>query len=155
GESLAFLSPESPGGSVRGVSNLLAPSDGLKGKVALVVGGSRGLGAMLTAARGRQGWHVLGKFNHRETQAHHLKECLVHVTGEVILVKGDAADLAWCEQLRARISDEFGHLDFLFCNACPSILPLQLEPKMVGRINSYVSQALALVSVPLSAFLKL
>jgi NAD(P)-dependent dehydrogenase (short-subunit alcohol dehydrogenase family)/acyl dehydratase len=154
GQSLAFLNPESPVSSIGTVSNLLAPSDDLKGKVALVVGASRGLGAMLTAALASQGCSVFANFNRSESEAVRLKESLAGSSGEVFLVKGDAADLVWCEQLRDRISQEFGCLNFLFCNASPSILPLQLEPKMVGRINSYVSDALALVSVPLSVFLK-
>lgn len=155
GETVAFLTPEAPIPSARAVSDLLAPSDDLKGKVALVVGASRGLGAMLTTALASQGCTVVANFNRSESEAYRLKKSLADAPGEVVLVKGDAADLAWCEQLKSRLSQQFGRLDFLLCNACPSLLPLQLEPKMVGRINSYVSHALALVSVPLSVFLKL
>ena len=155
GEGRAFVLPRSRVGSVSAVATLVPRSDHLKGKVALIVGASRGLGAMLTAAFALQGCTVLANFNRSESEAHRLQEALADAPGRVALAKGDAADLAWCQELEARISHEFGRLDFLICNACPSILPLRLEPNMVRRINSYVGNALALVSVPVSVFSRL
>jgi NAD(P)-dependent dehydrogenase (short-subunit alcohol dehydrogenase family) len=155
GEGQAFVLPRSRVGSVTTAATLVPPSHQLKGKVALVVGASRGLGAMLTAAFALQGCTVLANFNRSESEAHRLQQALVHAPGRVTLEKGDAADLVWCQELEARVSHEFGRLDFLICNACPSILPLRLEPEMVGRINSYVGSALALVSVPVSVFSRL
>jgi len=155
GESWAFLLPKSPVGSVCTIASLLPPSDILKGKVGLVVGASRGLGAMLTAALALQGCTVLANYNRSEPEAQQLTENLANAPGSVTPVKGDAANLASCQELKARVLKEFGRLDFLICNACPSLLPLQLEPSMVGRINSYVNDALPLVSVPLSVFMDL
>lgn len=155
GESIAFVTPRSPRGSVATVASLLPLEPRLEHKVALVVGASRGLGAMLTTALALQGCTVLANFKSSDSDACHLQESLAGAPGTVALVRGDAADLSWCEKLRARISAEFGQLDLLICNACPSLRPLHLEAKMVERINSYISQGLALVSVPLSVFLGL
>jgi NAD(P)-dependent dehydrogenase (short-subunit alcohol dehydrogenase family) len=155
GEIRAFVVPENRNGSVGALSALLHESDKLKGKVALVVGASRGLGAMLAAALALQGCTVIANFNHSESEARRLQEALAGASGRVVLAKGDAANLAWCEELKTLISHEFDRLDFLVCSACPSLLSLRLEPNMVARINSYVGNALALVSVPLSVFLRL
>jgi NAD(P)-dependent dehydrogenase (short-subunit alcohol dehydrogenase family) len=152
GESRAFFMPKNRVGLRSAVEALLPQSNQLGGKVALVIGASRGLGAMLTTALALQGCTVLANFDRSEPEAQQLQESLADASGGVVLAKGDAGDVAWCEQLAVRVSREFGRLDFLICNACPSLLPLRLEPRMVGRINSYVGNALALVSVPMSVF---
>ena len=154
GEAWSILIPNSPRGSLSTVAALLPPSDRLKGKVALVIGASRGLGAMLTTALALQGCTVLANFNRSDQEARQLLETLTGTPGKVILLKGDAADVSWCEELQARVTQEYGRLDFLICNACPPLLPLQVEAKTITRINSYVSQAMALVSVPMAVFLK-
>jgi NAD(P)-dependent dehydrogenase (short-subunit alcohol dehydrogenase family) len=155
GESWALLTPRSPRRSVTTVANLLPSEPHLKDKVAIVVGASRGLGAMLTTALALQGCTVLAIFKSSNSEAAHLRESLAFAPGKITLIQGDAADVTWCEELRSRVLREFGQLDFLVCNACPPLLPLQLESKMVERINSYVNYALALVSVPISVFLQL
>ena len=155
GEIRAFIIPRPRTGSVSTLTRFLPESDRLKDKVALVVGASRGLGAMLTAALTLQGCTAIAVFKHSESEALRLREALENAPGKVVLVKGDAADIAWCQELKTRISGEFGRLDFLVCSACPSLLPLRLESQTVDRINSYVGNALSLVSVPLAAFLGL
>jgi len=152
GESRAFVTARSRIGSIRALEGLVPRSERLKGKIALVIGASRGLGAMLTTALALQGCTVLANFNQSESAAQRLQETVADAPGKVVLTKGDGADLAWCEELESRITGEFGRLDFLICNACPALLPLTLESKMVGRINSYIGNALALVSVPMSVF---
>ena len=155
GESWSFVTPRSPRGSVTTVASLLPPEPRLTKKVALVIGASRGLGAMLTAALALQGCTVLANFKSSDADAQRLQETLGNAPGKVSLIKGDAANVTWCEKLKARVVDEFGRLDVLICNACPPLLPLSLEPKMVERINCYVGKAVPLVSVPLSLFLGL
>jgi NAD(P)-dependent dehydrogenase (short-subunit alcohol dehydrogenase family) len=152
GESRAYVIPRRRLGSVKDVAALVSGSGQLRGKVALVVGASRGLGAMLTTALALQGSTVLASFNRSQSEAQRLRESLAGAPGRVVLVQGDAANLTWCGNLGSRISQEFGRLDFLICNACPPLLPFLLEPRMVGRINTYIADALALVSTPLSVF---
>ena len=155
GESRAFVIPKSRVQSVSELASLVPQSEQLKGKVALVVGASRGLGAMISAALVLQGCTVVVNFNRSESEARSLQANLKEAPGSVDLAKGDAADVSWCEQLEERISRQYGRLDFLICNACPALLPLNIEPKTAERINSYVGNAFALVSVPLSVFSKL
>lgn len=151
----AFVLPKNYVGSVSQVAAHLSASaqpHALKGKVALVIGASRGLGAMLATALALQECTVIASYHRAESEANRLVASLAQAPGKVILAKGDAADLAWCKQLERQISTQFGRLDFLICNACPSLLPLRLESDMVTRVNEYIARAVAMVSVPTSVF---
>jgi NAD(P)-dependent dehydrogenase (short-subunit alcohol dehydrogenase family) len=152
GESRAFIIPRQRVVTAGDLATVLARSERLRGKTALVMGASRGLGAMLTAALCLQGCHVTACFRQSEPEARQLCDLLADAPGKVALAKGDASNVAWCEELRTSLSEEFGHLDFLICSACPPLLPLSLEPEMAPWINSYVADALALTTVPLSVF---
>src|SRR5215472_12828 len=154
GELHSLLMPESPTTSVAKLEELLSASVSLKGRVALVIGASRGLGAALTTALVLKGCTVLANFDRSEQEARRLLESLKNTAGRIVLTKGDAGDVSYCTQLQCTVDKEFGRLDFLFCNACPPLRPDQIEPSTIERINSYLKDALALVSVPMAVFLK-
>jgi NAD(P)-dependent dehydrogenase (short-subunit alcohol dehydrogenase family) len=139
--------------SNRAIEALVPRSSVLEGKVALIVGASRGLGAAITRALALQGCAVWASFARCEAEANELKKSLAGAPGDVTLFQGDAGDLDLCRALERRISDEHGKLDFLVCNACPAPLPLWIEPGAARRLNEYVSRSLALVSVPMAVFL--
>ena len=153
GHSLALIIPRAPVVSVDKVAELLHPAGRLKGKVALVIGASRGLGAALAAALCLEGCSVIANFHRSLSEAQELEKSVSHASGRLILAQGNAADISWCEALETRIIAEFGRLDLVIWNACPPPRPLRIEPSMVNRINSYVDQALSLVSVPLSLYM--
>lgn len=120
-----------------------AASDALAGRVALVVGASRGLGAATRHALEVRGALVYG---------------LSRSAGDGTPDRwelGDAADLTVLNRLRERISAEHGRLDILVCNACPPIPPLRLELNALERIEDYVRRAISLTVAPLCAFLDL
>jgi NAD(P)-dependent dehydrogenase (short-subunit alcohol dehydrogenase family) len=133
----------------------LRRSDELAGKVALVVGASRGLGASIARALALRGCTVFASYARSQAEAEALGASLRDGTGKLILAPGNAADPAWCAALAARIARDAGRLDYLVCSACPSLNPLSLAPSSVERINDYVKSSLALVSAPLAAFLDL
>jgi NAD(P)-dependent dehydrogenase (short-subunit alcohol dehydrogenase family)/acyl dehydratase len=150
----AFLRSDSRACSIDALESRLPPSRKLDGRVALVIGGSRGLGAALVAALASQGCTVLLNYSRSQREAETLRNCLTEMTGEVRLLAGDAADHDWCHQQSDRIVEEFGGLDFLVCNASPAIRPLDFTPETVGRLHQFVDQSLRLVTVPLAAFLE-
>ena len=127
----------------------LPRSNRLKGKVALVIGGSRGLGARIAQSLALEGCTVLVNYLHSETEAYSLKQSLP----EIRLLQGDAGDLSWCTDANRIIATDYGRLDLLVCNACPPLLPLWIETGATERINEYVGKSLALVTAPMSAFL--
>jgi NAD(P)-dependent dehydrogenase (short-subunit alcohol dehydrogenase family) len=120
----------------------------LEGKVALVTGGSRGLGAAIARSLAWRGATVLAGFQRGRDSAALLAEELKDAPGSVVLLQGDAADLDGCRALASR----YPKLDFLILNACPPALQMNVEPDTIVRINDYLAQAFALVSIPLSVF---
>jgi len=121
-------------------------SDQLAGKVALITGASRGLGADIARALALRGAKVLVNFQHSRAEAERLRDELPD--GSIELWQGDASDVDWCQAARARISK----LDFLVLNACPTVLPMRAEPATAARLTAYAARALALASVPLAVF---
>jgi NAD(P)-dependent dehydrogenase (short-subunit alcohol dehydrogenase family) len=118
-------------------------SDALAGRVAVVIGASRGLGAATVRALKRTGAVVFSLSRSASSSTNGLFEL------------GDATDLEVLARLRQRVSAEQGHLDILVCNACPAILPLRLEPNALGRIEDYINRAVSLAAAPLCVFLDL
>ena len=153
GEIQSFIRPAPPTSTTASIETLTPSSEALKGKVALVTGASRGLGAAIAQALVLQGCTVLVNFYRSQAEAEHLQNTLADAPGKVVLIQGDASDLAWCNSTREQILQKFGRLDLLVCNACPPILPLWLEPNAIHRVNDYVSKSLALMSVPMAVFL--
>jgi NAD(P)-dependent dehydrogenase (short-subunit alcohol dehydrogenase family) len=117
--------------------------DSLAGRVAVILGSSRGLGAAMKRALDLRGAAVFGMA--RSGNA-----------GDQLRTEvGNAADPEALRRLRERVSKEHGRLDFLICNACPPVLPLLLEPNGAGRIGAYIDLAVSLTLAPLSEFLEL
>ncbi|WP_437650992.1 SDR family NAD(P)-dependent oxidoreductase [Sorangium sp. So ce362] len=151
----AFVRPEAPPVSVAAMARLLPDSRALTGKVALVIGGSRGLGAALVHALSRQGCTVYFGYLQSRNEAEAVAASLGGESAGVRPIQGDGGDPAWCHRTRAEILERHGRLDFLICSACLPIQPLWLEPGPGARVAGYVEQSLALVEAPLSCFLAL
>jgi NAD(P)-dependent dehydrogenase (short-subunit alcohol dehydrogenase family)/acyl dehydratase len=149
----AFARRDSPQSSVEKLSSLLPSSNQLHGKVALVVGGSRGLGAAISQALALQGCSVFASYHRCETEAEQIRTRLGDRSGLLELVQGDAAEPHWCRELRDRIYKKYQGLDFLICNASPPIHPLHFVPEKLEGFQEFVAQSLTLVSSPMSSFL--
>ena len=150
----AFLLSDSRTCSLDALEKWLPPSQILKGTVALVIGGSRGLGAALVGALASQGSTVLLNYSSSQREAEALRDSLAGTQGEVRLLAGDAADQDWCREQSESVVREFGGLDFLVCNASPVIRPLDFTADTLERFHQFVDQSLRLVTVPLAAFLE-
>jgi NAD(P)-dependent dehydrogenase (short-subunit alcohol dehydrogenase family) len=114
-------------------------STALAGKVALVVGASRGLGSAMARALHAQGATVVGTSRSGESDS----------PGDISIHQGDAADASSLQELRDYIAATHGRLDLLICNAFPPILPLRLEPNALPRLAQYVAHAVTMVLTPL------
>ncbi len=134
---------------------LLSTGDDLSGNVALVIGGSRGLGASLVEALARRGATVLVNFSDSIDAAQELRDRLKSAPGTVVLAQANAADLPSCIELKNRIVQDYGRLDLLICSACPSLLSLWVERQAVERIQQYISASTGLVLTPMAAMIEL
>ncbi|MBV8706929.1 MAG: SDR family NAD(P)-dependent oxidoreductase [Acidobacteriaceae bacterium] len=148
----AFVRPELRAFDFEGEFRQNAPADLLTGKVAVIIGASRGLGAALTASIALQGAHVVA-LSRSPIQLH--AALPAHVRQRIVLQAGDSADLESLSALQGMIAERFGRLDFLICNAFPPVPALRLEANALGRIQAYMKQSMDLVLVPLCSFLPL
>ena len=149
----AFLRPESPESSLTRLNTLLPGRPNLLGKVAVVVGGSRGLGSTTALALALTGCTVYVIYQRSRDQAERLQTLAAGASGEIRPVQGNATDSGWCRALLDHVNQRHDGLDVLICNACPLIQPLNFAPETLERFQRFVNESLALVSVPMSIFL--
>jgi NAD(P)-dependent dehydrogenase (short-subunit alcohol dehydrogenase family)/acyl dehydratase len=148
----AFVRPDSPRADPEAIARLLAGSPRLDRKTALVVGGSRGLGAGLAQGLALQGAHVLVAYRDSAAEAERVRTTLPSsATGLVELIRGDAADPRWCRDVLRPLVAARGGLDVLVANASPPIRPLPLTAEGIERFESFVVDSLRLATAPLAA----
>lgn len=89
----------------------------LQGKVAIVTGASRGIGAAIAAELAAQGAHIV--VNHRDSAAQ-AEAVVASLTGQgcqATVVQADVSKLADAQQLVKATVDRFGKIDILVNNA--------------------------------------
>ena len=101
----------------------------LTGKVALVTGGSRGIGRATAFALARQGAHVVVAYVSGEDAARQVVESVAAAGGKAESVRMDMADAAGAERAVTELAKRLGRLDVLVANAGISIDGLLLRLK--------------------------
>jgi 3-oxoacyl-[acyl-carrier protein] reductase len=89
----------------------------LKGKVAVVTGGSKGIGAAIAKALSAAGAAVVVNYASSKTDAEHVVAAIAAKGGKAIAVKGDVAKPTDVERLFDETKKAFGRLDVLVNNA--------------------------------------
>ena len=93
----------------------------LEGKVAVITGGSSGIGLATAKRFAEEGAHVVIT-GRREKE---LKEAAASIAGNVTTVVGDVSHLEDLDRLYAVVKEEHGHIDILLANAgAGTIAPL-------------------------------
>ncbi len=133
--------------------HLAESAERLDGTVALVVGGSRGLGADIAAALAVSGSRVYVSAR-GASGADALVRRLEAVGRRVECLEGDAGDPAWCQQAIEAIRARHGRLDVLVLNACGAPSVLRIGADSAERHEAYVHDNLRLVRAPLAAALE-
>jgi 3-oxoacyl-[acyl-carrier protein] reductase len=90
---------------------------GLDGKVALVTGGSRGIGASISLELARNGCDVALTCQGRIDAANEVAEQIRAMGRRALALKADVASFAETEKTVARVVEELGGLHILVCNA--------------------------------------
>src|SRR6059036_2344048 len=102
---------------------------GLRGRVALVCGSTRGIGRAVARALSQEGARVAVNGRHADATTRAAREIEAE-TGHGVFPA--AADVAVADQARAlveRVAHELGRLDILFCNASgPPAAPFREQP---------------------------
>lgn len=89
----------------------------MSGKVLLVTGGSRGIGAAVATIAASRGWRVAVNFAENEAAAKALVRGIVEAGGEAIAVRGDVGAEADVVRMFEEVDRAFGPLDALVNNA--------------------------------------
>jgi len=152
-EIAAFVREDVPTASREELDDLCPSSAVLHGRVGLVIGASRGLGAAIAQGLALQGCTVVANYARSAREAEALNDVLRDAPGTVVLERGDATDVRWCAGLRDRIMEKYGRLDYLITSASPPLLPLWVEGEAVSRIVDHVRESLKLVLSPLATCL--
>jgi 3-oxoacyl-[acyl-carrier protein] reductase len=101
----------------------------LTGKVAVVTGGSRGIGRATAVALAAQGAHVVLSYVQGEAAAREAVEAIEKAGGKAEAVQFDVGNFAEAETAVAGIAKRIGRLDILVANAGVSIDALLLRVK--------------------------
>ena len=87
------------------------------GRVMLVTGASRGIGAAIARAAGRAGYRVGVNYHRSEAAAQEVVADIRAAGGEAVALQADVSRLAEVERLFAALDAAFGTLDALVSNA--------------------------------------
>ena len=94
-----------------------ASSGPLKGKTALVQGGSRGIGAAIVKRLASEGAAVAFTYANADTQAKALQDSIINEGGKALAIKADSADPQAIRDAVATAAEKFGTIDILVNNA--------------------------------------
>ena len=89
----------------------------LQDKVALVTGGSRGLGAAISRQLGQSGAKVAINYFSRSAEAESVREEILATGGDAEIFKADITDEVEVASLYANVVEHFGSIDILVINA--------------------------------------
>ena len=92
-------------------------SGSLKGKTAIVTGGSSGIGKSIAIAYGKQGANVVVNYRSGEEEANEIVEGIKKEGGNAIAVGGDVSKEEDVLRLFQETYDHYGSIDILVCNA--------------------------------------
>src|SRR5262249_59783570 len=118
------------------------------GKVALVCGGSRGLGADLTAALALAGCKVYVGFQKSAVAAGQLARRLAERNAAIELLQGDAGDPLWCSTALETIQNCPGRLELLVLNAGAAPPAFRISPQSAPDFDAYLRSNLRLAWMP-------
>jgi 3-oxoacyl-[acyl-carrier protein] reductase len=107
----------------------------LSGKVALVTGGSRGLGAAIAEALADQGADVAISYVASAEKAAAVVETLKAKGVRALAIQSDQADMAAARPLVDRVVAHFGTLDILVNNAAISVQGKAVDDPALDTVN--------------------
>jgi 3-oxoacyl-[acyl-carrier protein] reductase len=106
-----------------------APDD-LKGQVALITGGARGIGRGIALKLAQAGADLAINYLEREDAAHEVAEWARGLGRRVVLIKADVCDEAQVAAMFQTVATELGRLDILVNNVGPFIVRRLLKTSL-------------------------
>jgi len=90
---------------------------GLKGKGAIITGGSLGIGRAIAVVLAREGVNVAVNYRRHDTEAKQVVAEIERLGCKGLCVKADVSSYADAEKMVQQVVEAFGRLDILVCNA--------------------------------------
>ena len=109
----------------------------LKGKFALVTGGTRGLGRAISLGLARLGATVAMNYRRDDASAAKTLEDVRAISPKSFLIKADLEDDTQVRAMVARAANEFGGLDIFIANAAATAFKPLLESKPHNLIRTF------------------
>ena len=155
GDMRALLLP--PRAGIAPLAGPIPPemADRFGGKVALIVGGSRGFGSCLALTLAAAGATVIVLYARSSEDAAQLQAAAAALPGQILPRQCDATDPAACCEVRQEVLARHGRLDWLVCSGVPPLQNLRVETAAFERIERFLMDGFALVLAPLSSFIDL
>lgn len=94
------------------------PAKKLQGKVALIIGGERGVGRAIAIAYAKEGALLVIAHLDNDKDAEETKRCAEQYDSEVFLLKGDIGNTEFARSCVIDTIEHFGQLDILVNNSC-------------------------------------
>jgi 3-oxoacyl-[acyl-carrier protein] reductase len=113
------------------------PEDGLS-TVALVTGGSGGIGASICRRLARDGFQVVLNYNRHSSKADSIVEAITTAGGTAVAVQADVATEEGAMRLVEQASQHFGPVGVLVNNASPSINPQPLTQMTWQQVQHHL-----------------
>jgi 3-oxoacyl-[acyl-carrier protein] reductase len=89
----------------------------LKGKSAIVTGGSLGIGTAIAIALAREGANVAINYRKHDAEAKAVAKKIEKLGRKCLVIKADVANYNDAEKMFQQVKKEFGGIDILVCNA--------------------------------------
>ena len=90
---------------------------GLKGKGAIVTGGSLGIGQAIAIRLAKEGCNVAINYRRHDAEAKEIVRQMQELGVKGLAVQADVSSYADAEKMAAQVVEEFGSFDILVCNA--------------------------------------
>ena len=90
---------------------------GLKGKGAIVTGGSLGIGAAIARMLGKEGCNVAVNYRRHDDEAKKVVDDIEEMGAKGLAIQADVSVYADAEKMVKTVVEEFGRFDILVCNA--------------------------------------
>lgn len=127
-------------------------SDEHQGKVVMIIGGTKGIGAEIAKSYVSSGANVILTYYHSEDKAIELFDYLRSISDKVELVRKDMSNYEDCRNLRQYLEKKYNAIDRLFlCAALPS-RNLEFYPETYPVFENYINEGIRIFYYPFLTF---
>jgi NAD(P)-dependent dehydrogenase (short-subunit alcohol dehydrogenase family) len=107
----------------------------VEGKVALITGGSRGIGRGIALSLAAHGWHVVINFLSNKVAAEAVQNSIADLDSTALILQADMANLEALDSLVDSTLEHYGRIDMLINNA--GVAPRQRGDMLEMSAESY------------------